>query len=245
MAFNVQDLNDLIELLRRHPEWREAVRREVLTQELLDLPEVVRRLAEAQTQLAVQVRELATEVRELGMQVRDQGAQIREQGMQIREFGTEVRELARIVRWLDGRVGNLEGWRYEQKFNARARVTEIVRRPVPVNLAELDLILDARDEGRLSQLEWRQLLALDFLFKGQLRKGAEVFESLVAVEVSQVVDSRDVQSAYDRAGILTRSGLETIPAVGGRQVTEDADALAKQLGVQMLIDAGEIDQRSL
>src|SRR5207244_545945 len=96
MAFSVEDLNDLLELLRQHPEWREAVRREVLTRELLELPEIVQRLADRVDQLTIRLEQLTVTVNQLS---------------------TDVRELAAITRRLDGRVANLEGWRYEQKFN--------------------------------------------------------------------------------------------------------------------------------
>ena len=215
MAFTTQDLNDLLGLLRQHPEWREAVRREVLSEELLDLPAVVRRLADSQEQLVADIRRLSEETRQLA---------------------ADMRELARIVRRLDGRVGNLEGWRYEQRFNARARVTEIVRRPVEVNLAELDRVLDARDSGVLTDREWRHLLSLDFLLRGSVGSGPDAVERLVAVEVSQVVDSRVVQRAHDRAAMLTRVGLATIAAVGGRRLTDDASSLAERLGVRTLVD---------
>jgi hypothetical protein len=41
MAFTIEDLRDLLELLRQRPEWRDAVRREVLIEDLLGLPAVV------------------------------------------------------------------------------------------------------------------------------------------------------------------------------------------------------------
>jgi len=197
MAFSVDDLNDFLAILHEHPEWRQAVRREVLSQELLELPEVVRQLA------------------------------------------ASVAELAAVVRRLDGRVGNLEGWRYEQPFNARGRASEIVRRPVQVNVSELDSVLNAGDEGLLSPEEWKQLLALDFLFTGRMGKGLDAPERFVAMEVSQVVDSRDVQCAYDRAMLLARAGLNALVAVGGRRLTSDAALLADQLGVRVLTDSGE------
>src|SRR5437667_9058834 len=199
MAFTIDDLNDLLALLRQHPEWRDAVRREVLSRELVELPEIVGRLAEGQAQLTARMDQLAAKVDELAREVG--------------RLATEMRELGAIVRRLDGRVGNLEGWRYQERFNARGRVTELVRRPVHVNLAELDPVIDAPDDGRLPSTEWQQLLALDFLFKGQLGRGSEAAETFVALEVSQVVDSRDVQRAHDRAAMLERAGLKTIAAV--------------------------------
>ncbi|MDW8351112.1 MAG: hypothetical protein RML99_04295, partial [Anaerolineae bacterium] len=46
MAFTVSDFRDLIELLEQYPQWRQELRRLVLTDELLDLPRVVKELGE-------------------------------------------------------------------------------------------------------------------------------------------------------------------------------------------------------
>jgi uncharacterized coiled-coil protein SlyX len=43
VSFVVDDMEDFVRLLREHPEWREAVRREVLSEELLRLPETAAR----------------------------------------------------------------------------------------------------------------------------------------------------------------------------------------------------------
>ena len=48
MAFTIQDYHDLARLLAEHPEWREELRRLLLSDELLALPEIVRELAKAQ-----------------------------------------------------------------------------------------------------------------------------------------------------------------------------------------------------
>lgn len=47
MVFTVRDFHDLIELLEQRPEWRAELRRLVLTEELLALPQVVHELAKA------------------------------------------------------------------------------------------------------------------------------------------------------------------------------------------------------
>jgi hypothetical protein len=44
MAFTVNDFRDLLEILRTMPEWKEALRRELLGEELLALPGLVREL---------------------------------------------------------------------------------------------------------------------------------------------------------------------------------------------------------
>jgi vacuolar-type H+-ATPase subunit I/STV1 len=65
MAFGVRDFHDLVRLLGEHPEWREELRRLLLTEELLALPQVVqdlarevRRLAELQAATDQQVARL-------------------------------------------------------------------------------------------------------------------------------------------------------------------------------------------
>ena len=48
MPFELRDFQDLVRLLREHPDWREELRALLLTQEILTLPVLVRQLAEGQ-----------------------------------------------------------------------------------------------------------------------------------------------------------------------------------------------------
>ncbi|HEX6030153.1 MAG TPA: hypothetical protein VFY90_01900, partial [Tepidiformaceae bacterium] len=72
MAFTVRDYQDLIRLLREHPEWRAELRREILDEEFLQLPELVRqnssdiqRLTENVDQLVNQMRQVHIDLAEL------------------------------------------------------------------------------------------------------------------------------------------------------------------------------------
>jgi len=55
MAFTVRDFHDLIELLEKEPAWRADVRRLVLTEEILSLPQVMRDLAQSIERLSQSV----------------------------------------------------------------------------------------------------------------------------------------------------------------------------------------------
>ncbi len=59
MAFTEKDLQDLKLALAQHPEWRAELRRLVLTDELLALPQLMRELAQAQARTEARVEELA------------------------------------------------------------------------------------------------------------------------------------------------------------------------------------------
>ncbi len=57
-ALVFRTFHDLVQALHEHPEWREELRRLVLTEELLSLPQWVRELAEAQQRTEQRVEEL-------------------------------------------------------------------------------------------------------------------------------------------------------------------------------------------
>ena len=65
MPFTADEFHDLIRLVESHPEWRAELRRLVLTDELLALPEQVGVLTEQMTVLTVQVTTLARSVQTL------------------------------------------------------------------------------------------------------------------------------------------------------------------------------------
>src|SRR6059036_1080031 len=99
MAFTVEDFHDLLRLLEQRPEWRAELRRYVLTDDLVELPSLVRALTEAQARTEQRVEELAQAQR-----------------------GTEQRmgELASAVESLVSRVGRLDGEALELRYWRRA-----------------------------------------------------------------------------------------------------------------------------
>jgi hypothetical protein len=215
MAMTVRDVEDFVQVLRDHPEWRERVRQEVLGEEILGLPA---RLAAVERQL-----ELLT--------------------IEVRQLSAEVREMKRVIEVLgerqanmNGRLGNVEGQLFELGFHAVNRMTLLYRKPVELTLADLDEVLDARDAGVISQHEFRRLQAADFVFRARDGKGADAPVVYPVLEVSRTVDLGDVQRAQDRAEILGRTGLAAIPVVGGRSITAEAREFAEKAGVAMVID---------
>ena len=58
-SFTVEEFSDLVKILEEYPRWRAELRRLLLTEELLELPAIVRELAEAQKVTERRVAELA------------------------------------------------------------------------------------------------------------------------------------------------------------------------------------------
>ena len=58
MTFQVKDRQDLLELLRKHPKWREALRRELLGEDWIAIPELIRKLSQSQAELRAAMAKL-------------------------------------------------------------------------------------------------------------------------------------------------------------------------------------------
>jgi len=98
MPFTVQDLHDLIRILEEHPEWRAEMRRVLLTEELLQLPELVRDLIEAQRRTEQQVAELVQVTRQHTHLLGEHSRAIAELTEAQRRTEQQVAELVEVTR---------------------------------------------------------------------------------------------------------------------------------------------------
>ena len=143
MAFDVKDYLDFVRLLQEHPEWRAELRRLVLTDELLTLPELVRELADAQRRTEERVGRLEERVGRLE-------AVVEELVQAQRRTEEEIRALAEAQRRTEERMGRLEAV-VEELAEAQRRTEERVSRleAVVEELAEAQ----RRTEERVSRHE--------------------------------------------------------------------------------------------
>lgn len=70
MSFGASDFHELVSLLEQHPEWRSELRRLLLSDEILTLPDLVRELAEGQKRTDEAVRQLIEAQRHTDEQIR-------------------------------------------------------------------------------------------------------------------------------------------------------------------------------
>jgi len=100
----IRSTDDFLHVLREHPEWKEAVRRELLTEELLNIPSIVSELAQAQNRTESSMESLNVKVESLidhqaGMQSSlTDLVQMTARGLATMESGFgEVRDGFRVV----------------------------------------------------------------------------------------------------------------------------------------------------
>lgn len=209
MAFTVEDFRDLMRLLEERPEWRAELRRAVLTDELLALPELVRALAEAQRRTEVAVAALAEAQRH-----------------------TET-----LVGGMLVDLGELKSDSLERRYRERgpAYFARLVRQARVLAGEELlDVLEAAVEQGQIPAHEAQDIALADVVIRGRRRE--DDTEVYLVVEVSWGVDAHDVERAARRAALLQEAGLVAVPVVAGKVILPEAVERARELRVWRLTD---------
>ncbi|MGC8963577.1 MAG: hypothetical protein ACP5LK_06455 [Candidatus Bipolaricaulaceae bacterium] len=251
MAFTVRDFQDLVRLLREHPEWREELRALLLSAELLSLPELVRGLGEKLDRLSAaqlkaeerlaRLEELVAELAQAQARTEERLAELAHAQARteaaLERLTATMTTLVEAQRRTEADVGELKGISLELRWRERAPayLAKLLRRARLIPDSELMELLDSEKvRSLLSEEEREDLLLADFVVWG--RRKADEGEVYLVGEVSWVVDCADVERARRRADLFSRLGITAFPVVAGRTITEEADHLARERKVLRFLD---------
>lgn len=255
MPFTIEEFRDLVRILEERPEWRAELRRLVLTDELLALPEQVasfraeterrfQELAQAQKRTEEQVAELAQAQRRTEERVgRLEEATTalaqaqRRTEEQLLTLTTQVAELTQTVETLTDHVAELRGKSLEADYRTKAYAYfgRLLRRVRILSPDELASLLDnAVDTGVLSDDQAHEIFLADAVVRG--RRQEDGTEAYLVVEVSWGVGPQDVERAVQRAELLAKTGIPTLAVVAGKKITDEAARLARTMKVWQVTD---------
>lgn len=238
MSFTVDDFHDLVQLLEERQDWRAEIRRLVLTDEFLALPEQIVELRRETAELRRDTEEQFRSVRQEIAELRQQAAELQRETAELRR---DVNALDRRVRTLTDDVGELKGDSLERRYRERgpAYFGRMIRRTHVLAAEEVDALLtDAVDRGLLAEADKDEVNLADLVVRGRSRgEDADVF---LVVEVSTQVEPHDVQRAVRRAELLAQLGSPAWPVVAGHGVTESATRLIRAKPVWQLLDGSVI-----
>jgi myosin heavy subunit len=131
MTFDVQEYRAFLELLYKHPEWREELRQLVLTEELLKLPELVHELTEAHKR---------SEARLAGVEER------------LTRIEQSIAELVEITKQHEERLAGVE----ERLAKVEARLEGVEERLTRLEESVAQLVeVQKQHEARLTRVEAR------------------------------------------------------------------------------------------
>ncbi len=108
MPFEIQDFHDLVRLLEAHPEWRAELRRLVLSEELLRLPELVQQLIEAHRRAEERLERLEATVAQLVEAQRKAEERLQHVEERLERLETTVAQLVEAQRKAEERLERLE-----------------------------------------------------------------------------------------------------------------------------------------
>ncbi|MHB8340686.1 MAG: hypothetical protein ACYDB7_05860 [Mycobacteriales bacterium] len=224
-ALTSEEKERLLLALREDAAFRDEVRRALLAEELLDLPD---RFAAFVVEMHTFVVEMHTFVVEMHTFVAE-----------MRAFVAEVHEFVAVTERrlgaLEASVGTLKGTDLERRVEAHPRRYLTAALAAARTVGEAELLAMAGDEldERLTEVE-----RADLVVRGRL--GGE--KLLGVVEVSWRAHSDDVERAHRRASVLADMAEEQVlPIVvsaesPGEAVTERARSLAVTL---VVVDADQ------
>lgn len=135
---------------------------------------------------------------------------------------------------MENTVSKLKGesleWSYRNKIYGHFGY--LMRRLKIVDLSTIDEVL----ETTLASGEFRDVFRLDLLATGQLRESPGGPEVWLAIEISSMVDSNDVDRAWCRASLIRRVGPLVLPVAAGEQATSGAETAARDQNVVLMTD---------
>lgn len=223
---------ELLELVRTDPEVRAAVRRDILTEDLLAVPARLDVLTAAQQRTEEQIAALAaaqlrTEERLEALVAAQLRTEERLEAL-IQVVDAIAREVHGLSDWRRGEQGRREGERYERDtirhadsiFGGGRGATE-----QPEDLDRIRRALAPLFASPAGLAEAANPLLADILWL----KG----ERIAVVEVSRQVDRSDVDRADRRAESLRSAGLPALAVAIGRDwASEEAERAAHERNIE-------------
>jgi hypothetical protein len=225
----INNQEDFLQALRDNPEWREAVRLQILGEELLKLPANFSSFAAAQVEFNNTVGQRLDRLEE---------GQIRLEEGQTR-LEQSVEALARGMNTLIDDVGLIKG------IYAR-NLADLEAADIAENMGYEFAQVISREELRSMSRQVRDDYSANRLLSFRRADLVIIADSgpektYIAVEVSFTADTRDTGRAISNAEILTRvTGLSARAAVAGVRYTREVQDLIEQ-GQIYWHDLKEID----
>jgi hypothetical protein len=206
MTFTVRDFHDLVEILEVEPVWRAELRRLILTDDILGLPEALRQLTE-----------------NVNSYLESQRSYEKKSDERFGRIEGDIHQLKTDVSQLKTDMGRVDGRTLEQQVRDRlptylSRFALRLRKIKNAHLAEL--LETAAEEGRISEEEVEEAKLIDALARGRRRAdGATIY---LAVEISTTVNEHDLERAARRAKIIAQAtNSVTLPVVVGTTIREE------------------------
>ena len=218
-----------------------AERMDQLTERMDQLTERMDQLTERMDQLTERMDKLADRMDQLADRMDQLADRMDQMSERMDQMGTRMDQLISVVEHhekrldnIDGKLGNLEGWRFEEQINRNPRryLNVLIRGCRPCSVQDKDLIDDKLTAIGTDLDEIMKVLSADSICTTSL-DGVSVY---VVVQASLRVHIDDLERAMEEAMILSRLGIPVVPvALSMKEPGDVITSSARTLGVGLAV----------
>lgn len=250
----INTMQDLTRLLRENPEWRDEIRRELLTEELLELPQRFAEYAKVTDQrldsIEQKVDTLTENLNTLTERVDALTERVDTLTENVNALTHNVIALTGRVDTLGYRVDSLRGYALEQRLPRQlpplASREFGVRRVYPIWVPEIqpqndrtqefqNRLEQAVEDGTITDDDETRLRVTDLIMRSQRK--ADMSTLWFVVEASGVINYEDITRVKRSANaIASIYGQDAAPIVYGYHIQDEQKELARQLEVTVFLD---------
>ena len=255
MVVEIRTSQDLLDLLDNNEEFRRAARRALLTDGLLELPDIVREMQQTQLLMIQRMDKMDARM--------DQFAErMDKMDERFAEVIAEIASMNKRIGNLEWRVvdihGRLRGWELERE-SVRKLLPRLARQYGVVRIRAVsadshrsavrvravweakfeEALEEALDAGRITAEEEGVISRTDIVARG--RRGVDGPELWFAVQASATIGNDDVDRAAAGARALRRlSGEDAAAVVYGRRIADQQWDRAGELEVAVILDEEDV-----
>ena len=232
----INTFQDILDAMDQNPALRDALRRHILTEELLQLPAAVH-------QLRADVEELKAGQARLETDMAEVKSDVTELKVGQARLETTVARLETETSRMGGHVSRLAGSDYQTRITRLA--PRRLRDFLGVQAAQVqdnipNIISNATQQDAITSDEANALELADTVLSGVNADGDPVY---VLAEISITVQTGDINRGQHRSTILEKAtGIPTLPVTFGSAISEPASSLADQEKVTFILIALDPEQ---
>ena len=241
----INTFQDILDAMDQNPALRDALRRHILTEELLQLPAAVHQLRAnveelkaGQARLETDMAEVKSDVAELKTDMAEVKSDVAELKVGQARLETTVARLETETSRMGGHVSRLAGTDYQTRITRLA--PRRLRDSLSVQAAQVqdnipNIISYATQQDAITSDEADALELADTVLSGVNADGDPVY---ILAEISITVQTGDINRAQHRSAILEKAtGIPTLPVTFGSAISEPASSLAAQEQVTFILIA--------
>uniref|UniRef100_UPI0023F14732 hypothetical protein n=2 Tax=Ferrimicrobium acidiphilum TaxID=121039 RepID=UPI0023F14732 len=215
--------SDLLKALRENPEWKDAVRAEILGERLQTLPELV-------SENTRQIASIGDKLDRASNLIAALTERLERVENRLERVENRLERVENRLEWVENRLGKMDGRHLESDVLANPR-SYIRRKDLS---AVRSLSYDERYElsPQLEENEEEELDLLDAILEGETPTGEHVY---IAVEVSVTIEVYDLERAKRRAYFLAKAtNTPVLPLVVGDEPPSQGridEAMSQQVAI--------------